>query len=506
MTRKEAVIALLLCAHGCTPFELRDLDAGQQADAADAGSGPIDAGSDAADASVDGGCASGASCPTGCVDLDTDARNCGACGIACALVPSGTATCGSGVCDFACDDGFHACDDHCASDLDPASCGASCAPCPVVANATATCDGTSCGHMCDVGYYDCGGLCVSSGWMPIAPDVAGRTGGFVSAWTGSELLVWGGQSSSSSGSIYDPLADAWTAMALTGAPPPRRFAVGAWTGSELLVFPGDVDGQRFDPVANAWTSMVASPLTARVNFAGAWTGAELVVFGGINGPCASITAYGDGARYDPISGTWRSVSPTGAPSPRGVALAAWTGTEVIVWGGQPTGTCNSVLQTDGALYNPATDTWRPMTSVGAPSSRADYVSVWTGRELIVWGGLSRPGDTSRTRLGDGARYDPALDSWTPMATGPVPRDVATAVWTGSEMIVWGGRASDTVGLADGAAYNPTTDAWRALPSAGAPSARYYHRAVWTGCSMIVFGGDVAESATGGLASGAEYVP
>ena len=40
----------------------------------------------------------------------------------------------------------------------------------------------------------------------------------------------------------------------------------------------------------------------------------------------------------------------------------------------------------------------------------------------------------------GGRYDPSTDSWTATSTTDAPdaRDRHTAVWTGSEMIVWGG--------------------------------------------------------------------
>ena len=55
--------------------------------------------------------------------------------------------------------------------------------------------------------------------------------------------------------------------------------------------------------------------------------------------------------------------------------------------------------------------------------------------MIVWGGYAvRP--ISNT----GGRYNPGTDSWTATSTtnAPTARDIHTAVWTGSEMIVWGG--------------------------------------------------------------------
>jgi N-acetylneuraminic acid mutarotase len=90
-------------------------------------------------------------------------------------------------------------------------------------------------------------------------------------------------------------------------------------------------------------------------------------------------------------------------------------------------------------------------------------------------------------LNDGGRYNPAGNSWTAVTTtgAPAARDLHTAVWTGSEMIVWGGFGS---GLNDGGRYNPAGNSWTAVTTSGAPAARFYHTAVWTGSEMIVWGG------------------
>ena len=79
------------------------------------------------------------------------------------------------------------------------------------------------------------------------------------------------------------------------------------------------------------------------------------------------------------------------------------------------------------------------------------------------------------------------DRWEDLAIGPERSTGNTAVWTGTEMIVWGGgRQSQWLG--DGARYNLTNDTWTALPAAGAPAGRWFHVAVWTGKEMIVWGG------------------
>src|SRR5499426_1348680 len=112
----------------------------------------------------------------------------------------------------------------------------------------------------------------------------------------------------------------------------------------------------------------------------------------------------------------------------------WTGTEMIVWGGE------GYIGSTGGRYDPATDEWTPTsTGTNVPSARAYHTAVWTGTEMIVWGGNF--GDEIRT---SGGRYDPSTDTWTPTSTGtnvPAARSYHTAVWTGTEMIVWGGLNS-----------------------------------------------------------------
>jgi hypothetical protein len=107
--------------------------------------------------------------------------------------------------------------------------------------------------------------------------------------------------------------------------------------------------------------------------------------------------------------------------------------------------------------------------------------------MIVWGG----GNAS-TYFGDGGVYDPAGDSWTVTATmaEPQARYIHTAVWTGSRMIVWGGRGLGSSGYVnDGGQYEPVGNTWTATTTTGAPAGRYFHTAVWAGSSMIVWGGD-----------------
>jgi|GEM_PF-1164239 len=359
-------------------------------------------------------------------------------------------------------------------------------------------------------------------------------------WTGSRMIVWGGgfPGNTNTGGVYDPATNSWTATSLAGAPSGRNLPSYAWTGSEMIVWSGytgsdfGAGGARYNPNTNSWTPMssVNEPI-GRFDGAFVWSGTELIVWGGTS----SGIDYGTGGRYNPSTNTWTPTSAVNAPAGRRGHKGVWSGTEMIIWGGN--------LSSDpqvGGRYNPATDTWQLTTTVNAPRIRADLTAVWTGSEMIIWGGLSEQtnefensggrynpstnswspvniynvpeargahsavwsgtemiiwGGVSFQQKNSGGRYSPATDSWQPtsLVNAPVPRQNPEAVWTGTEVIIWGGALPE---MNTGGRYNPMTDSWRPTSLTNAPSPRDQHRMVWTGSVMIVWGG-IPVTNTGG---------
>src|SRR5438876_650610 len=159
---------------------------------------------------------------------------------------------------------------------------------------------------------------------------------------------------------------------------------------------------------------------------------------------------------------------------------------MIVWGGAGCGFASCDLNT-GGRYNPATDSWTATSTTNAPHGRSEPTAVWTGSEMIVWGGIFYDGINNY--LNTGGRYNPGTDSWTATSTTNAPdrRFRHTAVWTGSEMTVCGGYNYDSLSTAG--RYTPGTDSWTATSTTNAPAGREYHTAVWTGSEMIVWGGE-----------------
>ena len=282
-----------------------------------------------------------------------------------------------------------------------------------------------------------------------------------------------------------------TPLSERGAPSPRAGHTAVWTGHEVLIWGGDSslasegaffnDGAAYEPERNRWRALPSTDApTARSHHVAAWTGAAMIVWGGRG----AHGALGDGASFELRTGQWHALPREGAPSPRQNAIAVWTGKEVIIWGGA---TDAGTLLADGARWRPGEAHWRRVAVARAPSPRADASAVWTGRELVIWGGGAE--QTTKGMLDDGAAYDPEADRWRPIAKAgaATARMAAAAVWSGTEVLIFGGKTSERADDAcDGAAYDPVSDRWRSVVAPGCLS-RGSLRAAWTQKGLLVVG-------------------
>lgn len=306
-------------------------------------------------------------------------------------------------------------------------------------------------------------------------------------WTGTKMIVWGGTPDNivvlNTGGQYDPATDSWTATTTTGAPAERRYHTAVWTGSKMIVWGGANanTGGQYDPVANSWTATTTTNAPDGRSFHTAvWTGSLMIVWGG--NPFNPTS----GGRYDPIGNSWTATTTTNAPTARWLHTAIWTGTKMIIWGGF---NGVSTYYNTGALYDPA-DSWTATTTTGAPVARSLHTAVWTGSRMIVWGGAE-----GAAIYNTGGQYDPVGDSWafTTTTGAPTGRNTHTAIWTGSRMVVWGGNITGMAFQNTGGQFDPASGSWAVggTNTMGAPSGRSSHTAVWTGTQMIVWGGNTA---------------
>lgn len=154
------------------------------------------------------------------------------------------------------------------------------------------------------------------------------------------------------------------------------------------------------------------------------------------------------------TGQWREL-PTPPLSPRADALGVWSGSEVVVFGGEanpcpPNADCGYSASDglrDGAAYDPETDTWHRIADAPVPVLLGDRL-VAVGRKIILRHSLQ---DTHAAWYA----YDPKADAW---STIPVPprnvRDLPAALGA-TLYAVAGGRV---------VTYNSRADLWRTLPA------------------------------------------
>jgi hypothetical protein len=224
--------------------------------------------------------------------------------------------------------------------------------------------------------------------------------------------------------------------------------------------------------ATGWQSLPPAPITPEFNArTSVWTGKEMLVFGrdqqtalDSRGKPYATGALNVAAAYEPQARRWRKLAPPAKTSGFLGLASVWTGKEMLVWG-----------QGTQLAYNPSTDAWRRL-----PASRLLRVHdgfgavVWTGKEMLGWGG-GCCGDS----FSDGVAYNPATNRWRALPKAPLPGDQhPLGVWTGKEYIVIaGGKA---------AAYHPGRNEWRRVAAPLPHSANA--TAVWYGDLVVVAGG------------------
>lgn len=267
----------------------------------------------------------------------------------------------------------------------------------------------------------------------------------------------------------------------SGAPPRRLCGSVVALAMAALALAGEAAPARVSAateVRGTWTTVPRAPIGTRGDMAAAWAGTGMLVVGRVEsgartGRCTNVAAL-----WIPSRRVWRTLAPPQeAPETgclEGRPRAVFTGRDVIVWG------------TVSGIYSVRTGRWRrlpPAPARARATGPANGVLVWTGREMIGWGG-GCCGDN----LDDGYAYDPVRARWRRLPRAPLPgMQAPLGVWTGAELVIAGGQDSDTGTRFDvAAAYDPRADRWRRI--APWPEWRTGATAVRAGREMLVVGG------------------
>lgn len=306
----------------------------------------------------------------------------------------------------------------------------------------------------DGGIYDP----AANSWSAIATTSLGVRQNVCAAAVGTKVVIWGGDDGSAdfgNGAVYDSSSDTWSTMATSGAPSARTLPACVSTGSTVIVANGfshstgsvATGGAIYTPSTNSWSAISTTNQPSTIPFSPiyppvqTWTGTEMILYDPFG-----VT----GARYNPTTNVWTAMSTAGAPTMRLYSHSAWTGSLFLVWGGYDLMSGTNT----GARYNPSTNTWSAMTTTGAPDARVWASHAWLGSVFVVYGGISL--QTSQV-LTDGKRYNPVTNTWASVSSvgAPSGRYYQSFAPVNGQMIVWSGvDMSNSIQFADLYLYNP----------------------------------------------------
>ncbi|WP_433699390.1 Kelch repeat-containing protein [Nocardiopsis sp. CA-288880] len=192
---------------------------------------------------------------------------------------------------------------------------------------------------------------------------------------------------------------------------------------------------------------------------------------------------------DPAEEESRNVTVVGLPpapvDPRQDHSLVWTGQEVLVWGGH--GADQHAPFSDGAAYSPDTGAWRSLAD-STLEPRTRHSTVMVGDRMLVWGGFTptHSGGPDGHTARDGAFYDPEDDSWEPVAQAPEGRSLARGAVSGGHVVFGGGHSEQ--GDEGFLVYSVEQDAWRTVPLRGGGEGFAVYDLVVADSTVVAVGG------------------
>jgi hypothetical protein len=325
-----------------------------------------------------------------------------------------------------------------------------------------------------------------AGWAQLPAGPLSARHGALAFWTGAEVLILGGRDTAPcppnadcnapaepalrDGAALDLATGRWRAMA--DAPRPIEHPVGAVAGDSLFLLVADAL-LRYRLDADRWSELPPPPGNVSVMALTAM-GSDLLAY-------QSTQEFGvaPDAVLDTATETWTAlpIDPLADAYDR---PAVWTGREVVLVAVPlEARAANEPPLVAAAILDPAAMTWRRLPEseivggasgwayagdrvVSAAIGRADggEVDSW-GRAYPhggmlgpagVWADLPNPPDRNggltgvATGLGeyalaDGWALHVPTGRWTEIAAPPTgATDAAATVWTGKELVLWGGVA------------------------------------------------------------------
>lgn len=269
-------------------------------------------------------------------------------------------------------------------------------------------------------------------------------------------------------------------------PAPAREIAAVAAAGKIYAFAGL--GDRFtplglvfayDPATRSWTKKKPMPLPAH-GVALAEAGGKIYLFGGFKKPAAGTPAWepiDNSWEYNPADDSWKPLKPL--PSPRGSASAASVNGKIYVMGGAavqpgaknvpllpgPAGTPSRSLDSVDE-YDPATNSWRPRTTMPTPRNHFALAAV-DGKFYALGGRTGSAFADLASELQVVEQFDPATNQWglerAKMST--IRDSMAAAVYDGHICLIGGSMTDARVSASfrTAEAYDAAKDQWLVLP-------------------------------------------
>ncbi|MDB5288890.1 MAG: Kelch repeat-containing protein [Phycisphaerales bacterium] len=247
----------------------------------------------------------------------------------------------------------------------------------------------------------------------------------------------------------------------------KLYTFGGYTG--VNPFGATETVQSYDPVSGVWTSLGNIPIPETHCGVAVDEQAGIIYFvGGLRGLYPG-TATTDVYSYNTKSNTWTRLP--SLPMPLAAGEADLVNGKLHYLGGnigQDRSTDSGIhLVLDLSAVAAGTATWQ--TAADLPDPRDHFSSVVLNGQIYTFGGEVGH-DTLHLQQTDAHRYDPSTDTWTPIASLPIPRSHAesSAFVSNGKIFVAGGQVDDFLATATMLEYDPAADRWYLLPNLPMP--------------------------------------
>jgi len=295
------------------------------------------------------------------------------------------------------------------------------------------------------------------------PMVVARRAHSATKLADGRVLIAGGEGDAEvTAEVFDPATATWSP---TGTMANRHSTHEATLLSDGRVFVSGGVGsgpavpytEIYDPATNQWSETRPMSLDRVDHTATLLSDGKVLVVGG-NGGLGPIHA--STVLYDPVTNSWSTRANLGIKRAGHSATRLANGKILVAGGWNEMGPAIvSSLTATAELYDPASDTWTPIASMSHARIGQTATLLPDGRVLVA-GGYDQT-----TPLG-AEIYDPDSNTWSPAGAMGYPRLWHSATLLANGTVMVAGGLIDDVGTESNSveSYDPTTNSWSPLAS------------------------------------------